>query len=155
MDSVLFPVPRTVDLQTAVKERCAHRRLLRPVSVDDLVLLLHVPIAAVFYVAFRVDLKLPAKELRRLLKLGLASVGVALVFVLPFLIPYYLATHGGVVDYRDAGESQAFAAALADYIIPHTSHFLGDPQLVGCGALARTGCGNRNGNCTLAPSRYC
>jgi hypothetical protein len=44
------------------------------------------------------------------------------MFVLPFLIPYYLATHGGVVDYRGAGESQAFAAALADYVIPPTTH---------------------------------
>ena len=54
--------------------------------------------------------------------LGLA--GVALVLVMPFLIPYYFATHGGVVDYRGPGESQAFAAALADYIIPPTTHFL-------------------------------
>jgi hypothetical protein len=83
-----------------------------------------VPIAAVFYIAFRVNWKSPRKELWNLFKLGLASVGVALVFMLPFLIPYYLATHGGVVDYRGAGESQAFAAALADYIIPPTSHFL-------------------------------
>ena len=83
-----------------------------------------VPIAAVFYIAFRVDWRLPRKELWYLLKLGLVAGGVALILVLPFLIPYYLATHGGVVDYRGAGESQAFAAALADYIIPPTSHFL-------------------------------
>ena len=83
-----------------------------------------VPIAAMFYVAFRVNWKSPRKELWNLFKLGVASVGVALILVLPFLIPYYLATHGGVVDYRGAGESQAFAAALADYIIPPTSHFL-------------------------------
>lgn len=86
-----------------------------------------VPIAAVAYVAFRVDWKLPMPELWRLLKLGLAAVGVSLIFVLPFLIPYYLATHGGVVDYRGAGESQAFAAALADYVIPPTSHFWWGP----------------------------
>jgi hypothetical protein len=83
-----------------------------------------VPIAAGFYVVFRIDWKAPAKHLWHLLKLGLVSVGVALILVVPFLVPYYLATHGGVVDYRGAGESQAFAAALADYIIPPTSHFL-------------------------------
>jgi hypothetical protein len=54
---------------------------------------------------------------------------VSLIFVLPFLIPYYLATHGGVVDYRDAGESQAFAAALADYVIPPTTHFWWGPAV--------------------------
>ena len=83
-----------------------------------------VPIAALFYAAFRVDWKVPGKGARQLLKLGVATVSVALIFVLPFLIPYYLATHGAVVDYRGAGESQAFAAALADYVIPPTTHFL-------------------------------
>jgi hypothetical protein len=82
-----------------------------------------VPIAAVAYVAFRVKWRLPVADLLQLLKLGLAAAAVALIFVLPFLIPYYLATHGGVVDYRGAGESQAFAAALADYVIPPTNHF--------------------------------
>ncbi|HJW39309.1 MAG TPA: hypothetical protein VJ420_11900 [Candidatus Udaeobacter sp.] len=81
-------------------------------------------IAAVFYVAFRINWKLSLKALWHLLKLGLISVAVALALVLPFLIPYYLATHGGVVDYRGPGESQAFAAALADYVIPATTHFL-------------------------------
>lgn len=93
-------------------------------------------IAAIFYVAFRVNWKLPGNQLRHLLTLSLASAGVALVFVLPFLIPYYLATHGGVVDYRGPGESQAFAAALADYIIPPTTHFLWGPAV---GRLWRTG----------------
>jgi hypothetical protein len=88
-----------------------------------------VPIAAIAYVAFRVNWRLPAADLWHLLKLGLAAAGVALIFVLPFLIPYYLATHGGVVDYRGAGESQAFAAALADYIIPPTSHFWWGPAV--------------------------
>jgi len=83
-----------------------------------------VPIAAAFYVTFRIHWTAPAKKRRRLLKLSLISAAVALVFVLPFLIPYYLATHGAVVDYRGAGESQAFAAALADYIIPPTTHCL-------------------------------
>ena len=83
-----------------------------------------VPIAAFFYVAFRVDWKLPWQDLWRLSKLGLISVAVALAFILPFLVPYYLATHGAVVDYRGAGESQAFAAAIADYVIPPTTHFL-------------------------------
>jgi hypothetical protein len=82
-----------------------------------------VPIAAVFYVAFRIDWKQPGKNLRDLLKLSLVSIGVALIFVLPFLIPYYLATRGAPVDYRGLGESQAFAAALADYVIPPTTHF--------------------------------
>ena len=88
-----------------------------------------VPLAAIAYVAFRVNWKLPAAELWQLLRLGLAATGVALVFVLPFLIPYYLATHGGVVDYRGAGESQAFAAALADYVIPATNHFWWGPAV--------------------------
>ena len=82
-----------------------------------------VSIAAIAYMAFRVNWRLPAADLWHLLKLGLAATGVALIFVLPFLIPYYLATRGGVVDYRGAGESQAFAAALADYVIPPTIHF--------------------------------
>ena len=80
-----------------------------------------VPIAAVFYVMFRVDWK--AQDIRQLLRFGCIGVGVALVFVLPFLIPYYLATHGAKVDYRGAGESQVFAAALGDYIIPPAGHF--------------------------------
>ena len=83
-----------------------------------------VPIAALVYVAFRVDWKVPGKDLWHLSKLGLISVAVALAFILPFLVPYYLATHGAVVDYRGAGESQAFAAAIADYVIPPTTHFL-------------------------------
>src|SRR5262249_11273393 len=82
-----------------------------------------VPIAAVFYVAFRVNWKATQREHQRLLSSGLLSVIVALAFVLPFLIPYYLTTRGAVVDYRGAGESQALAASLADYIIPPTSHF--------------------------------
>ncbi|HMH01922.1 MAG TPA: glycosyltransferase family 39 protein [Terriglobales bacterium] len=81
-----------------------------------------VPIAAVFYVAFRISWQKRWQDLFHLLRLGLIFVFVALVFVLPFLIPYYLATHGGVVDYRGAGESQAFAAAVADYIIPPATH---------------------------------
>src|SRR5262249_51473916 len=85
---------------------------------------------------FRVDWKLSGRHLWHLLKLALVAVGVALVFVLPFLIPYYLATHGGVVDYRGAGESQAFAAALADYVIPPTNHFLWGPAV---GRLWRSG----------------
>jgi hypothetical protein len=95
-----------------------------------------IPIAAVFYVAFRINWKLPRKDLWRLLKLGLVSVGVALSLVLPFLIPCYLATHGAKVDYRGAGESQAFAAALADYIIPPTTHFLWGGEI---GRLWRSG----------------
>src|SRR5262249_19001634 len=95
-----------------------------------------VPIAAMFYIPFRIDWKLPRKDLWRLLKLGVAAIGVSLILTLPFLIPYYLATHGGVVDYRGAGESQAFAAALADYVIPPTNHFLWGPAV---GRLWRSG----------------
>jgi len=83
-----------------------------------------VAIAALFYVAFRVDWKIPKAELSRLSKFGLISIAVGLALILPFLVPYYLATHGAVVDYRGAGESQAFAAAIADYVIPPTTHFL-------------------------------
>lgn len=83
-----------------------------------------VPIAAAFYVTFRINWRAPRKELWRLLKLGLISASVALALVLPFLVPYYLATHGAVVDSRGAGESQAFAASVADYIIPPTDQFL-------------------------------
>jgi hypothetical protein len=82
-----------------------------------------VPIAAVFYVIFRLAWKAPGTDLRHLLKLGIVAACVALVFVLPFLIPYYIATHGAKVDYRGLGESQAFAAALADYVIPSATHF--------------------------------
>jgi hypothetical protein len=81
-----------------------------------------VPIAAVFYVAFRISWKKRRQDLPHLLLPGLTFLIVALIFVLPFLIPYYLATHGGVVDYRGAGESQAFAAAVTDYVIPPTTH---------------------------------
>ena len=95
-----------------------------------------VPIAAAFYVTFRIHWTAPGKEFRRLLKLGLVSAGVALAFALPFLIPYYLATHGAVVDYRGAGESQAFAASVADYIIPPTDQFLWGPRV---SQLWRTG----------------
>jgi hypothetical protein len=94
------------------------------------------PIAAAFYVAFRIHWRAPVKELRHLLKLSLISATVALAFVLPFLIPYYLATHGAAVDPRGAGQSQVFAAALADYIIPPTIHFLWGPQV---GQLWRKG----------------
>jgi hypothetical protein len=95
-----------------------------------------VPIAAAFYAAFRINWRAPGKELWHLLKLGLVSAAVALAFVLPVLIPYYRVTHGAVVDYRGAGESQAFAAALADYIIPPTTHFLWGSQ---AGKLWRNG----------------
>ncbi len=95
-----------------------------------------VPIAAAFYIAFRIHWGAPGKELRHLLKLSLISAGIAMTFVLPFLIPYYVATHGAVVDYRGAGESQAFAAALADYVIPPTTHLLWGHQI---GQLWRNG----------------
>ena len=83
-----------------------------------------VPIAATFYAVCRIDWKLPRTQLWHLFNFSLISIGVSLVLVLPFLVPYYLATHGGPVDYRGLGESQAFAAALADYAIPSTTHFL-------------------------------
>jgi hypothetical protein len=80
-------------------------------------------IAAAFYVVFRVDWKAARKDLRHLLKPWAIFAGVASVFVLPFLVPAYLATRGAPVDYRGPGESQAFAAAIADYVIPPTTHF--------------------------------
>ncbi len=80
-------------------------------------------IAAAAYVGFRIDWKASREHLHRLLKFGAAFVGVASVFVLPFLVPLYLATRGAPVDYRGAGESQAYAAAVADYFIPSTTHF--------------------------------
>jgi len=83
-----------------------------------------VPIAAVFYLAFRIDWKAAREDIGRLLKLLAVFAGVAALFVLPLLVPAYLATRGAPVDYRGAGESQAFAAALADYVIPPTTHFL-------------------------------
>jgi hypothetical protein len=89
-----------------------------------------VPIAGAFYVAFRVDWKAPRKEIWHLLKFSLVSIVVALMFVLPFMVPYYLATNGAPVDYRDAGQSQAYAAAVADYIIPPTTHFLWGSKVV-------------------------
>jgi hypothetical protein len=88
-----------------------------------------VPLAAAFYFLFRIRWRAPTKELWELLRLSLVSIGVALIFVLPFLILSYRATHGTVVDYRGAGESQAFAAALADYIIPPTTHFWWGPKV--------------------------
>jgi hypothetical protein len=95
-----------------------------------------VPIAAALYAAFRINWRAPGIEFRHLLKLGLVSAAIALAFVLPVLIPYYRVTHGAVVDYRGPGESQAFAAALADYIIPPTTHFLWGLQ---AGKLWRNG----------------
>lgn len=83
-----------------------------------------VPIAAVAYTAFRVDWRAPQEERVRMLRSALLCFVVAVAFVLPFLIPYYLATHGGVVDKRGAGESQALAASVADYVIPPTTHVL-------------------------------
>jgi hypothetical protein len=95
-----------------------------------------VPIAAVFYLGFRIRWKAPTSDLRQVAKMGLISASVALLMVLPFIVPYYLATHGGVIDSRGIGESQAFAAALADYVIPPTSQFLWGPAV---GRLWRTG----------------
>jgi hypothetical protein len=80
------------------------------------------PIAAVFYIAFRLRWRTDRQRLNKLLKPALVAVGVSMVFILPFLVPYFLATHGAVVDYRGPGESQAFSASLADFIIPPTQH---------------------------------
>src|SRR5436190_4039065 len=57
-----------------------------------------VPIAAAFYVAFRINWRELAERRRRVLKLSLISASVALAFVLPFLVSYYRATQGAVVD---------------------------------------------------------
>ena len=80
------------------------------------------PIAAVFYIAFRLRWRTDRQRLNKLWKPALVAVGVSLIFILPFLVPYFLATHGAVVDYRGPGESQAFSASLADFIIPPTQH---------------------------------
>ena len=80
------------------------------------------PIAAVFYLAFRLRWRTDRERLNKLLKPALVAIGVSMVFILPFLVPYFLATHGAVVDYRGPGESQAFSASLADFIIPPTQH---------------------------------
>lgn len=80
------------------------------------------PIAAVFYLAFRLRWRTDLERLNKLLKPALVAIGVSMVFILPFLVPYFLATHGAVVDYRGPGESQAFSASLADFIIPPTQH---------------------------------
>ena len=80
------------------------------------------PIAAVFYIAFRLRWRTERQRLNKLWKPALVAVGVSMIFILPFLVPYFLATHGAVVDYRGPGESQAFAASLADFIIPPTQH---------------------------------
>lgn len=82
------------------------------------------PIAGAFYIAFRVDWKAPRKDIWHLLKLSLVFIVVALMFVLPFMVPYYLATNGAAIDYPVAGQSQAYAAAVTDYVIPPTTHFL-------------------------------
>ena len=79
-------------------------------------------IAAVFYLAFRLRWRTDRQRLNKLVKPALVTVGVSMVFILPFLVPYFLATHGAVVDYRGPGESQAFSASLADFIIPPTEH---------------------------------
>jgi hypothetical protein len=80
------------------------------------------PIAAVFYIAFRLRWWSDRQRLHKLLKPAFVAVGVSMVFILPFLVPYFLATHGAVVDYRGPGESQAFSASLADFIIPPGPH---------------------------------
>ena len=90
-----------------------------------------VPIAAVFYLAFRIKWKAAGRDIGRLFRVFAVFAGVSLLFVLPFLVPAYLATRGAPVDYRGAGESQAFAAAIADYVIPPTTHFLWGDKVAG------------------------
>jgi hypothetical protein len=74
--------------------------------------------------------------LRRLLKLGPCFCRRCSEPCSAIFNSCYLATHGAKVDYRGAGESQAFAAALADYIIPPTTHFLWGGEI---GRLWRSG----------------
>ncbi len=80
-----------------------------------------VPLVALFYIGFRIRWR-DLRHFREILKWGVVSIAVSLVFILPFLIPYYLATHEGILEYRGPGESQAFAAAMADFLIPPTPH---------------------------------
>ena len=129
MDSIFLSFPGATDLQTTFKKRRAWGRLFRSVSVDDLVLFLHRARSGGILYPFSCRLEITGQGSLGFVKLGVAATGVSLILILPFLIPYYLATHGGVVDYRGAGESQAFAAALADYVIPPTTHFLWGPTV--------------------------
>ena len=112
-------------------------------------------IAAAFYVIFRINWKLPLKAFLAAVKARTYSGCGSSSFVLPFLIPYYVATHGAVVDYRGPGESQAFAAALADYVIRLQLIFDGEIRLANSGAIEQTGYGSRNGNFISAPPPCC
>ncbi len=81
-----------------------------------------VPLVALFYIGFRIPWWKNLRSIREILKCGVVSIAVSLVFILPFLIPYYLATQEGVLDYRGPAESQTFAAAISDFLIPPTPH---------------------------------
>lgn len=80
-----------------------------------------VPIAALLYLAVRVDWSRP-RSLFPVLRAGAFAIGVALLLILPFAIPYARATSSGAMAPRSLGEAQTFAASVADYFIPSIGH---------------------------------
>ncbi len=80
------------------------------------------PIAAIFYVAVRVEWLGDRETLKRLVVSGATAVVTALVLVIPFVIPYAKATSTGAMTGREWEEKQAFSASVADYFIPSVSH---------------------------------
>jgi hypothetical protein len=89
-----------------------------------------VPIAAVFYLGFRLKYRDGAKPLIRLIKPGLAGVACAVVLVLPFAVPYMRAMKQGTMATRSSEESQAFSASVADFFIPSVRHPLFGPAVI-------------------------
>ncbi|MGI8955443.1 MAG: hypothetical protein ACR2II_00820 [Chthoniobacterales bacterium] len=80
------------------------------------------PIAAVFYLSLRLEWGSSEFKPAALVATGAVAVGIALLLILPFAIPYALATLDGAMSGRSIGESQAFAASVADYVIPSIHH---------------------------------
>jgi len=81
-----------------------------------------VPIAALLYLLVRVDWRSGREQLSCLFRAGVVAVTISLLLVLPFAIPYALATTSGAMSPRSIGETQSFAASLADYVIPPIQH---------------------------------
>ncbi len=90
-----------------------------------------VPLVALFYIGFRLPWWRDLRPVRETLKWGVVAIAVSLVFILPFLVPYYLARHEGILEYRGPRESQTFAAAMADFFIPQTAHPLWGAWIAG------------------------
>ena len=81
-----------------------------------------VALAAVLYLVVRVPWWGERRRLGPLVRSGLIAIVVALVPVVPFALPYVLATAGGAVISRPLEEAQAFSASVADFIIPSAFH---------------------------------